>query len=373
MVSPADPKASYLAQKDAIDACVRDVLQGGWYILGPRVKAFEEAFAAYHGARGCVGVANGTDAVLLALRACGVRAGDAVATVSHTAVATVAAIDWLGAQAVLVDIEPDTFTLDPARLAATLQADCEHRIKAVVAVHLYGHPADLRALTALAAERGIPLIEDCAQAHGATCHGARVGTLGRAGAFSFYPTKNLGALGDGGAVVSSDATVLAQLALLHQYGWRERYQSEIAGYNSRLDELQAAILAVKLPRLDADNDRRRAIAAVYNQAFAGLPLRCPREAPGCRHVYHQYVIRCREREALRMHLQAAGVGSAILYPQPIHLQAGYRDRVQTGAGGLAETERAAREILCLPIYPELADDQVGQVVAGVRGFFTGRP
>ena len=369
MLPVSDPKASYLAQQEDIDRCVRETLHGGWYILGPRVKDFETAFAAYHGVTGCVGVANGTDALQFALRACGIKRGDSVATVSHTAVATVAAIDWLGARPVLVDIDPATYTLDPAKLGATLQADRERQIKAVVVVHLYGHPADLDAVRDITHRQGVALIEDCAQAHGATYRGVKVGTIGRCGTFSFYPTKNLGALGDGGAVISSDLECLDKLKLLRQYGWRDRYISEMAGYNSRLDELQAAILSVKLPCLDGGNERRRAIAARYQQAFADLPVKLPFEADGCRHVYHQYVIRLNERDALRQHLMDAGIGTAVLYPQPIHRQAAYRDHVMVGAGGLAETDRAAREILCLPIYPELTDEQGAHVIDGVRTFF----
>jgi dTDP-4-amino-4,6-dideoxygalactose transaminase len=369
MLLSSDPKAGYLALQEDIDRCVLETLRSGWYILGPRVQAFEEAFAAYLGASGCVGVANGTDAVQLALRACGIKTGDRVATVSHTAVATVSAIDWIGAQPVLIDIDPATFTMDPEKLDATLQADPGHCIKAIVVVHLYGLSADVDSLRELAIRHGAALIEDCSQAHGATWQGRKVGTLGRCGTFSFYPTKNLGAFGDGGAVVSSDPDLLDRLKLLHQYGWRERYISEIAGYNSRIDELQAAILSVKLPYLDACNDRRRALAACYGTAFKDLPLVLPLEPEGRRHVYHQYVIRSDRRENLRRHLAASDIGTAILYPQPVHLQVGYRDRVVVGVGGLPETERASRDILCLPVYPEMSEEQGQQVVTEVQGFF----
>ncbi len=369
MLLPADPKASYLAQKEAIDRAVREVLDSGWYIMGPKVKSFEEHFAAYVGAAHCVGVANGTDAIQLALRSCGVGPGDGVLTVSHTAVATVSAIDWIRARPILVDIDPDTYTISAGCLEEALRSAKAERIKAIVAVHLYGHPADMGSLASIARKNGLALVEDCAQAHGAMIGGRKVGAIGDCGAFSFYPTKNLGAFGDGGAVVTGNSATNDKLRLLQQYGWRERYVSDEPGYNSRLDELQAAILDCKLGLLESGNERRREIAQRYTEAFADLPVSTPLERPGCRHAYHQYVIRLSEREALRCHLEAQGVKTAILYPVPVHLQPGYRDRVVIGEGGMSVTEQIAKEILCLPIYPELADDAVEYVIQSIGVFF----
>jgi dTDP-4-amino-4,6-dideoxygalactose transaminase len=337
--------------------------------LGPKVKAFEEHFAAYVGVSHGVGVASGSDAVQLALRACGVGPGDEVVTVSHTAGATVSAINWIGARAILVDIEPDTFNIQPEAVEATLQRAANQRIKAIVAVHLYGHPAAMDELRGIAARHGVALIEDCAQAHGANIGARMVGSIGECGAFSFYPTKNLGAFGDGGAVVTGNDATAQALRLLQQYGWRERYISETLGYNSRLDELQAAILDCKLGLLNAGNDRRRQIARRYSEGLAGLPLTTPVERSGCRHVYHQYVVRLANRDALRAHLESHGIKSSILYPKPIHQQPGYREHVGLGVGGLRETERVCNELLCLPIYPELPDTAVESVIACIRSYF----
>lgn len=367
MLMVADPKASYLAHKDALDQALREVMESGWYILGSKVKAFEEHFAGYVGATQCVGVANGTDAIQFSLRAIGVKPGDAVITVSHTAVATVSAIDWIGATPVLVDIDPATYTIDPQRCEDTLR-ELHGKVKAIVAVHLYGHPADMDALLAIASRYDVALVEDCAQAHGATVGERKVGSIGICGTFSFYPTKNLGAFGDAGAITTSDAALAERLRLLMQYGWRERYISDEAGYNSRLDEIQAAILDCKLNWLDEGNQRRQKIAGRYNEGLIGMSFERPVERPGYRHVYHQYVIRCAHRDELRKHLETRGIHTAILYPMPIHRQPGYCDRVKVGHGGLDVTKSISREILSLPIYPELNDADVDHVVDSVRSY-----
>jgi dTDP-4-amino-4,6-dideoxygalactose transaminase len=346
-----------------------EVMESGWYIFGSRLKRFEENFAGYLGASHCVGVANGTDAIQLALRAVGVKAGDAVITVSHTSVATVSAIDWMGATPILVDIDPETYIIDPQKVEDTLRSEIGKKIKAIVAVHLYGHPADMKALTEIAGLYGVGLIEDCAQAHGATFNSHKAGSIGVCGTFSFYPTKNLGAFGDGGAVVTNNSEIAERIRLLQQYGWRERYISEQVGYNSRLDELQAAILDCKLVWLDEGNQRRREIAQHYHDGLQGLPLSLPIERPGCRHVFHQYVIKCKTRDALRQHLEVQGIRTAVLYPMPVHLQPGYRDRVVLGQGGMKVTETIAKEILCLPIFPELSNLDVEKVVEYIRGYF----
>lgn len=370
MIIPvADPKASYLAHKQEIDRTIDEVMEGGWYIFGSKLTRFEENFANYLGASHCVGVANGTDAIQLALRAIGVKPGDAVITVSFTAVATVSAIDWMGAIPILVDIDPDTYTIDPQKVEDTLRNDVNKKIKAIIAVHLYGHPADLEALMDIADRYNVALVEDCAQAHGATFSGKKTGSFGVCGSFSFYPTKNLGAFGDGGAIVTSSSEIGGRLRLLQQYGWRERYISECEGYNSRLDELQAAILDCKLVWLDEGNQRRQEIARYYCGGLQGLPLTLPVERFGCRHVYHQYVIRCNNRDGLGKYLEAQGIRTAVLYPMPVHLQPGYRDRVMLGHGGMDVTETTVKEILCLPIFPELSDFDVKKVVESISGYF----
>jgi dTDP-4-amino-4,6-dideoxygalactose transaminase len=375
-ILPADPRRNYLAHRDEIDEAVRRVLDGGWYILGPEVAAFEAFFAGFTGCAHGIGVANGTDALHLALRACGIGPGHAVFTVSHTAVATVAAIDLAGATPVLVDVDPHTYTLDPGALRDVLEA-CRRQPDlsggavpaAVIPVHLYGHPCDMSALRQVADEYGLVIIEDCAQAHGAGYGGCRTGMLGKAAAFSFYPTKNLGALGDGGAVVTNDDEVAAKLRLLREYGWQSRYVSEIAGMNSRLDEVQAAILHVKLFYLEQENARRRAIAQLYDQYLADLPAVCPAVKGSVYHVFHQYVIRINQRDAVRQFLQGEGIGTLIHYPVPVHCQPAYAKRGLTAGRALPVTEKLCTEILSLPMHPQLTDDEVAQVGAALRRWY----
>lgn len=360
----ANPGASYHTHKAEIDKAVEKVLNSGWFILGQAVSSFEREFADWCGCHHAFGVANGTDAVEIALRACGIVANDYVLTTSNTANATVSAIERIGAKAVFADIDINTFTIDTRKLAELLS---QYDIKAIVAVHLFGHPAALDTILAYAASLNIPVIEDCAQAHGATFSGKCVGTIGTVGAFSFYPTKNLGALGDGGAVTTNDPKIADQINLLRQYGWRERYTSEIKGLNSRLDEIQAAVLSVKLRSLTTDNKRRCTIAARYNERFSGLPLVTPSVAKGCTHVYHQYTIRCAQRDELARWLRQKGVGSAVLYPIPIHHQPAYK--TEYAETYLPATDKAAREILALPVYPELTDQEIDYIIEQVLAFF----
>jgi dTDP-4-amino-4,6-dideoxygalactose transaminase len=311
-----------------------------------------------------VGVGSGTEAVHLALRACGVGPGDAVLTVSHTAVATVAAIELAGAAAVLVDIDPATYTMSPASLEEALGRlrPGAGRPRAVIPVHLYGQPADMPAIMDIARRHGLLVIEDCAQAHGAALAGRLAGTWGDAAAFSFYPTKNLGALGDGGAVAAATPELAGRLRMLREYGWRERYVSELpGGMNARLDEVQAAILRVKLRHLDADNRRRREHAARYDALLADSGLTLPSPRQSATHVYHQYVVAAPRRDELREHLRAGGVGTLIHYPVPVHLQPAYAGRVAVPVP-LRHTEQACRHILSLPMYPELSEGQ-GRAVA----------
>ena len=366
-----DLKAGYLAHKAGRDAAVMRVLNSGWYILGQETAAFEKEFATFIGANHAVGVASGTDALVIAMMACGVGTGDAVVTVSHTAVATVAAVELTGAVPVLADIDPESFTLNPESLETTIReylslpGASRPALKAVIVVHLYGQPADLPAIQRIADHYGLMLIEDCAQSHGATHSGRMIGTWGQVSAFSFYPTKNLGAIGDGGAVVTNDSAVAERALLLREYGWQRRYVSQIAGMNSRLDELQSAILRVKLPHLAAETERRRAIARCYNEQLASSAVQRPCLAADLQHVFHQYVIRTQSRDTLRTFLKEHGVGTLVHYPVPIHLQPAYAGRVCVGAGGLPHAERAACEVLSLPIYPQLPDSSVEEIAVHV--------
>ena len=364
VIRQADPGAFIRQHRQAVFAAMERVLDSGWYILGTEVEGFEREFAEYFGYAHTIGVANGTDAVALALRALKIRPGDRVATVSHTAVATVAAIEMAGAAPQFVDIDPATYTLDPEALRDCLEQ--YNRVRAVVVVHLYGHPADMRRIVALGNQFGIPVVEDCAQAHGASIDGRFVGSMGDAASFSFYPTKNLGAMGDGGLVVAARETTAAQVRMLREYGWQQRYISSTAGINSRLDEFQAAFLRVRLPFLQAGNQRRAAIAAAYDRGLARTGLILPVQRAGMKHVYHQYVVRHRDRDGLRARLQQLGIGTNIHYPVPVHCQPAYRERCHMSPSGLAATEALTREILSLPMFPELDDGSVAQVIDAVR-------
>ena len=369
IIPQADPGAGYRAQQTEIDAAVARALGSGWYILGKEGEAFEREYAAWLGTARAVGCANGTDALALILRGLGIGEGATVVTVSHTAVATVAAIEMVGATPLLLDIDPDTYTMDPDELAAVLEDPPPGLppIRAAIAVHLYGQACDLDPMLAACATQGVALIEDCAQAHGARLDGRMLGTMGVAAAFSLYPTKNLGALGDGGVLATDDFELADRIAAIRQYGWKDRYVSAMVGINSRLDEVQAAILRVRLPHLDAGNARRREIASAYDAALAGGPFAPPIRRAGAEHVFHQYVLRVPARAALQARLRAEGVGTGIHYPVPVHLQGAYQGRVPLGPAGCGETERAAREVMSLPMYPELTEAQVGRVCAALRG------
>jgi dTDP-4-amino-4,6-dideoxygalactose transaminase len=361
------PHLSYLAHRDAIDAAVRRVLDSGHYILGSEVSSFESEFARYVGTDHAIGTGSGTDAIQLALLSLGIGRGDAVITVPNTAVATVAAIELAGARPVLVDVDTETMTMSAEQLRITLERGNIERLKAIIPVHLYGNAADMPAITALAAEHRLRVIEDCAQAHGAEIAGRKVGTFGDAAAFSFYPTKNLGAHGDAGALVMNDADLAGRARELRVYGWRERYISEQAGMNTRLDEIQAAILRAKLPHLDQENDRRRAVAAIYDAELSGTALQLPAPTPGARHVYHQYVIRSARRDELRRALAATSVDTAVLYPVPVHEQPAYRNKV-FHTSPLTVSEQSARELLCLPMHPWLAHDEVTRICGAIVSF-----
>jgi dTDP-4-amino-4,6-dideoxygalactose transaminase len=367
LIPQTDPRANYLAHKDEIDAAIARVLDRGWYILGEEVRAFEREFAAWLGVTDSVGVANGTDALHLALRGAGIDQGDGVITVSHTAVATVAAIELAGAVPILVDVDAESYTLDPDAITDAMELAARSRVdvKGIVPVHIYGHMADMPSIVSIASRHNLRVIEDCAQAHGASIGGRIAGTWGDAAAFSFYPTKNLGALGDGGAVVTNDPVIAERIRLLREYGWRERYVSSIPGMNSRLDELQAAILRVKLPYLDGENERRRAVAAIYDGDLRESGLLLPHRRGDALHAFHQYVVRSQRRDELRANLREKGVGTLIHYPMPVHLQPTYRGRVLT-CGDLPVTERLAAEVASLPMFPELSGDDARMVTSRIN-------
>lgn len=362
-IPQANPKANYEAHRQEIDAAIRRVLESGWYILGKEVAAFECEFAAYCGVEYAIGVGSGTEALHLALKALGVGPGGEVITVSHTAVATVSAIELAGARPVLVDVHPESYTMAPGALEGALTA----RTQAILVVHLYGQAADLQPILEVANRHGLPVVEDCAQAHGATYLGRPVGSWGTIACFSFYPTKNLGAIGDGGMVVTRDAALAERVRLLREYGWRERYVSSLSGWNSRLDELQAAILRAKLPHLGAENARRRHLANLYDALLNETHLILPREMPYGQHVYHLYVVRTPHRDALRGYLAQHGIQTGIHYPIPVHLQGAYA-ALGYGPGSLPITEQIAREILSLPLYPELDEAAVTYVAEAIRAF-----
>jgi len=358
----ANPGAQTASHRREIAAAIEQVLDSGVYIQGKFCAAFEQAFSDYLGGVQAIGVANGTDALVLALTAGGISAGDHVLAPSHTAPPTISAIRQIGAIPVFVDIDPQTYVVTADLVAAALTP----QTKAIIAVHLYGYPADVEALRALADARGLLLIEDCAQAAGAKFGDRRVGTIGHLGCFSFFPTKNLGGIGDGGAVVTSDPDLAEQLRRMRNYGWNAQRICIEDGFNSRLDEMQAAILNVKLATLDADNDRRRALAAAYRAGLAGLPVTLPADGFGRRHVYHLFVIACDMRDALKVHLATEGIFAGIHYELPTHRHPAFQPfHVQN----LPETERAVGRILTLPIYPELSLDDVTRVCASIHRFF----
>ncbi len=363
-IPQCNPKSNYLSYKAEVDAAVSSVLSSGRYILGENVELFEKEFADYLGVGHAVSVASGTDAVELSLRALGIGRGDYVVTVSHTAVATVAAIERAGALPLFVDIDPVTFNMDPNSLEALFDKTNDKKIKAVIPVHLYGCPADIPVIARIAAKRNVKIIEDCAQAHGAMIGNSKVGTYGQTGAFSFYPTKNMGAVGDGGMIVAKDPEIAHSLRLLRQYGWEQRYVSSISGVNSRLDEMQAAILRVKLRHLDEDNDKRRRIAGIYDEKLYKTSVIIPGVPRGMTHVYHQYVIRHQRRDQFMQHLAGEDIGTLIHYPVPVHLQPAYSGVPRIVS--LEHTEKVVQEIASLPMYPELSEDDVRTVVDTIR-------
>jgi dTDP-4-amino-4,6-dideoxygalactose transaminase len=359
-----DLKAQYRSIRPLVDAAIRRVIKRSTFILGPEAAQFEQAFAQYIGAKRAVGVASGTAALQLALLACGIGQGDEVITTAFTFVATAETVSHTGAKPVFVDIDPRTYNLDPNRVEAALTPST----RAIVLVHLYGQPAEMESLLDIARRHDLWLIEDAAQAHGAAYQGRRCGSIGHLACFSFYPAKNLGAYGDGGAVTGNDENLLAKVCKLRDHGRTSKYQHDELGYGERLDALQAAVLGVKLSYLDEWNEARRRNANLYTKLLEDSEVVTPVEASDTHHVYHQFVVRTPRRDALVAHLQAHGIEVGIHYPlplhrQPVYLKLGYADVV------LPEAERAASEVLSLPMYPELTMEQVGYVVERVKEFF----
>ena len=362
-----DMKIRYELMKAEIDGAVQRVLSSGYFILGPELEAFEKSFAEFLGTKYVVGCASGTEAIYLALAAMGVGPGDEVLVVAHTAVPTISAISMTGAEPVFVDIDPKTYVMDVSKVAEKISS----KTKAIVPVHLYGQIVDLEPLLELAAERKIPVLEDVAQATGATYKGKQAGSMGAFGAFSFYPSKNLGAFGDGGAVSTNSKEGYEKLIALRNYGQSKRYYHDSIGINSRLDEIQSAILAVQLPKVAEWNERRRAIAARYTNGLKDLVI-VPEENSVSTHVYHLYVIQSNDRDGLQQYLTEKGVGTLIHYPVPAHLQKAYVYRGYK-VGDLPVTEQITKRILSLPMFPELTDEQIDYVIQEVRTFHQKNP
>ncbi len=364
MIPPVDLGAQYRALKGQIDAALQDILNSGLFVLGKYVEDFEQAFAQYCGVDHAVAVNSGTSALHLALLALGVGPGDEVVTTAHTFIATVEAIAYTGATPVLVDATPDTCTLDVAQLEAALTP----KTRAIIPVHLYGQPVDMDPLLEMARSRGIAVVEDAAQAHGSQYKGRRIGSLGDVACFSFYPTKNLGAYGEGGAILTSDAELARRLRQLRSHGEVERYHHEVLGYNYRMEAFQGAVLGIKLPYLEEWNEQRRRHAATYNELLAGLPLTTPVEAPYARHVYHLYVVQTDRRDALYAALRENRIIGGLHYPVPVHLNPAF-GYLGKGRGSFPVTERLADQVLSLPLYPEMTREQIERVAAVIRHFF----
>jgi dTDP-4-amino-4,6-dideoxygalactose transaminase len=359
-----DLKAQYAAMQAEIDAALQDVLDNTAFALGPAVARFEDRWADYCNAAGCIAVNSGTDALHLALLAAGVKPGDEVITAPITFIATCEAICYCGARPVLVDIDPDTYCLRPDLVEAAVT----DKTSAILPVHIFGQSADMDPIMETARKHDLKVVEDAAQAHGAEYKGKRVGSLGQFGCFSFYPTKNLGAFGEGGAVVSDDEAALTHVKNLRAHGQTGPYYHEFIGYNSRMQGFQGAVLNVKLDHLDAWNERRRAIAARYGEGLEDTPLKLPAEADYAKHVFHVYVTRCDRRNELREYLTEAEISTVIHYPIPMHRQEALRDGVNLGSD-LSEAEAHAEEALSLPLFPEMSDEQVDYVIDTVRAFF----
>lgn len=365
MILCANPSAQFQTHYAEIEDAVLRVMRSNRYVLGLEVEALEEEFAEYIGTHAAIGVANGTDALELALRALDVGPGDEVITVSHTAVATIAAVEAAGAIPVLVDIEPDFYTLNPLQLNEVLS----ERTRAVIAVHLYGQPADLESIDKFCKAHNLALIEDVSQAHGSMWMGKKLGSFGDIACFSCYPTKNLGAIGDAGLITTNNPVLAGKLRALREYGWSKvRYISEFPGRNSRLDEMQAAILRVKLKYLDQSNAKRKLLAERYRVALSGMEgMRLPAVRPGSEHVYHLFVIETTMRDELFDHLSSQGIQAGIHYPVPVHQQRAYVNRIRCHQEMLVTSDLKNR-ILSLPLYPELGEQEQASVISSLKAF-----
>jgi dTDP-4-amino-4,6-dideoxygalactose transaminase len=361
LIPLVDLVTQYKSIQSEIDDAVQRVLLSGHFILGEEVRALEEEVAAFLGVRHAVGVASGTDALLIALRACGICPGDEVLLPAYTFFASASTIMLAGAKPVFVDIDPQTYCLDPNQVERCVSP----RSRALMPVHLYGQPANMDALSTLAKKHSLTIIEDNAQAFGAEYHSRKTGGMGEAGCLSFFPTKNLGGYGDGGMLVTNNDAVAEQARQLHTHGWKRKYFPEMLGYNSRLDALQAAILRAKLPHVVAWNERRRLLSRRYNQGLAGLGLRLPEQASGTYHVYHLYVIRSERRDHIQDTLKKAGIASDVYYPQPPYLAEPCRS-LGYQPGDFPAADRASRETLALPLYPELSFEQQDTIIEALK-------
>lgn len=360
MIPLVDLTAQYHTIQAEIDAAVHEVLENGHFILGPSVTALEQEIGTHLGVQHCLGVASGTDALVIALRACGVGPGDEVIVPAYSFFATAGAVMLVGASPVFVDIYPDSYCLNVEQVSDRITA----RTRAIIPVHLYGHSAEMETVLKIAQEHGLKVIEDNAQAFGAEYQGRKTATLGDVGCLSFFPTKNLGGYGDGGMVVTNNEDLAARMRMLRAHGWKKKYFPEVLGYNSRLDELQAAVLRVKLKYVAAWNERRRAIARCYTDRLSMEGVKTPVELPDSRHVYHLYTLRLAERGRVRAGLTEAGIASDVYYPVPLHLTEPCR-KLGHQENDFPEAERASRETLSIPLYPEMNDDQIEAVIGSL--------
>jgi len=363
MIPFSELKTQYENIKNEIHDAFEQVFESSWFVLGKNVEAFEKEFASYCNARYGIGVGSGTEALHLALLASGIQPGDEVITVANTAVPTISAISFAGATPVFVDIDADSYTMNPK----LIEAKITEKTRGILPVHLYGQAADLHPILKIAKKHNLKVIEDACQAHGAEYHGKKVGALGNLGCFSFYPSKNLGAYGDGGMVVTNDPELADRVWMLRNYGQRKRYYHDVKGFNSRLDELQAAFLRKKLKHLNKWNERRRQLAQIYHDNLGSVVVK-PIEKDFAYHIYHLYVIRCQRREELQEYLMENGIQTLIHYPVPAHLQQAYRD-LNIKPGSFPITEKYAAEILSLPMYPELTDDDVFYIADKINKFY----
>ncbi|MEM7207124.1 MAG: DegT/DnrJ/EryC1/StrS family aminotransferase [Pseudomonadota bacterium] len=360
MIPMVDLQRQYQLIKSEVDAAVLDVLQKAQYILGPNVRALEDELSQFLGCRHAISCASGTDALQLALCACGIGPGDEVITTPFSFIATAEAICYTGAKPVFVDIEPDTFNIDPKKISAAIT----EKTRAVIPVHLFGQPANLAEISTLCADSNLLLIEDCAQSIGADINGKMTGTFGAMGCFSFFPSKNLGCFGDGGLVTTDDDELAEQCRVFRNHGSRERYYHEVIGYNSRLDELQAAILRVKLKHLQSYNDQRRRVAARYSQKLMETSVTPPYEDAIGTHVYHQYTCLSDKRQGIMAHLSEEKIASAVYYPVPLHRQQAFAGSVAADIS-LPVTEYISERCFSLPIFPEMEDDEIDRIVAAI--------